>query len=125
MATSKQANKQTYTRILECSHASVGLTQARPNYTVESTKMMPKICPPPPLPPPPIPPSTLRREWGGRICLNIKLVLHIHPHPFQCYLCIRLTTVMTAVKNGIASYPGSSTEKRGGSLEDLITCPMT
>ena len=25
----------------------------------------------------------------------------------------------------IASYPGSSTEKRGGSLEDFITCPVT
>ena len=96
MAISKQANKQTYTHILECSHASVGLTQARPNYTVESTKMMPKICPPLP----PSPPSTLRREWGGRICLNIKLVLHVRPRPFQCYLHTRLTTVMTAVKNG-------------------------
>ena len=27
------ADRQTYTRVLQCSHASVGLAQARPNYT--------------------------------------------------------------------------------------------
>ena len=27
--------------------------------------------------------------------------------------------------SNLALYPGSSTEKRGGSLEDLITCPVT
>ena len=26
------ADRQTYTRVLQCSHASVGLAQARPNY---------------------------------------------------------------------------------------------
>ena len=31
MATCKQTDRQTYTRVLQCSHASVGLTQARPN----------------------------------------------------------------------------------------------
>ena len=29
---SKQANKPTYTHVLQCSPASVGLAQARPNY---------------------------------------------------------------------------------------------
>ena len=27
------ANSHTYTRVLQCSYTSVGLTQARPNYT--------------------------------------------------------------------------------------------
>ena len=29
----------TYTRILQCSHASVGLTQARPNYKLDNFKI--------------------------------------------------------------------------------------
>jgi len=32
MAASKQASKQAYTRTWQCSNASVGLAQARPNY---------------------------------------------------------------------------------------------
>jgi len=34
MATSKQTYIHTYTRVLQCSPASVGLTQARPNYAI-------------------------------------------------------------------------------------------
>ena len=32
-ATRKQTHLHTYTRIKQCSHASAGLAQARPNYT--------------------------------------------------------------------------------------------
>ena len=32
MASRTYADRQTYTRVLQCSHASVGLAQARPNY---------------------------------------------------------------------------------------------
>ena len=31
MASRTYADRQTYTRVLQCSHASVGLAQARPN----------------------------------------------------------------------------------------------
>ena len=34
MATSKQTYIHTYTRVLQCSPASVGLAQARPNYAI-------------------------------------------------------------------------------------------
>ena len=33
MAASKQASKQAYTHFCKCNHASVGLTQACPNYS--------------------------------------------------------------------------------------------
>ena len=33
MASRTYADRQTYTRVLQCSHASVGLAQARPNYS--------------------------------------------------------------------------------------------
>ena len=34
-------------------------------------------------------------------------------------------TLRNSLLPWLASYPGSSTEKWGGSLEDLITCPVT
>ena len=51
-----------------------------------------------------------------------KILEHfVTPGPF----CMIYETVKVGCGIGLASYPGSSpTEKRGESLEDLITCPV-